>query len=268
KLFNIQTDGPKSYLLKKTKKILTNFKIMLVNEYVKKKGELPYGKYKFLDATHWDNFCKEKTSEEFVICILDYFYYTYCYYFYICLFTSFNNYFLIYNKAKSNKARMSEHMNKNFADVGRTVFIGLNEKFKTIWAQHELDFEHIKNIQNDRTKLWILSKANKKKETKSYELASYTKDKINELAYVEKEMIEDGTYFKGIDDPLNRVLGPEHGGRSSTVSNVTGSTKVKGGIFKVSKHRNPSVASVYGNLGTAPIQRVEKSTVLHSSSDT
>lgn len=35
-------------------------------------------------------------------------------------------------------------------------------------------------------------------------------------------MIEDGTYFEGNDDPLIRVLGPEHGGKTRTISNVIG----------------------------------------------
>ncbi|KAL8223403.1 hypothetical protein R6Q57_018878 [Mikania cordata] len=35
-------------------------------------------------------------------------------------------------------------------------------------------------------------------------------------------MIKDKTYNKGIEDPLSRVLGPEHGGRTRTVSNVIG----------------------------------------------
>ncbi|KAL8210982.1 hypothetical protein R6Q57_005419 [Mikania cordata] len=121
---------------------------------------------------------------------------------------------------KSNKARASAQMNKNFAHVGRTGFIGLNEKFDTIWPQIESDFEHIKYIQNELTKLWILSKAKKNKETKAYELPPETKDKINELICVEKEMIKDGTYNKGIEDPLSKVFGPEHGGRTRTVSNV------------------------------------------------
>ncbi|KAL8201362.1 hypothetical protein R6Q57_012701 [Mikania cordata] len=147
-LFNIQTDEPKAYLLKKAKKILTNFKSLLVNEYVKK-NLLPFDKYTFLDASQWPKFCKEKTSAEFV--------------------------------EKNNKARTSAQINKNFAHVGRTGFIGLNEKFDTIWPQLESDFEHIKFIQNERTKLWILSKAKKNKETKAYELPPETKDKINEL---------------------------------------------------------------------------------------
>ncbi|KAL8237019.1 hypothetical protein R6Q59_018100, partial [Mikania micrantha] len=64
-LFNIQTDEPKSFMLKKAKKILTNFKSMLVNDYVKE-NKLPFDKYEFLDRVHWDGFCKEKSSDEFM----------------------------------------------------------------------------------------------------------------------------------------------------------------------------------------------------------
>ncbi|KAL8210937.1 hypothetical protein R6Q57_005374 [Mikania cordata] len=77
---------------------------------------------------------------------------------------------------------------------------------------------------------------------------------------VEKEMIKDGTYNKGIEDPLSRVFGPEHGGRTRTVSNVIGKTKVKGGLFNIGKNRKTSVPSVG--------ERVEKSPVFHGSNVT
>ncbi|KAL8223717.1 hypothetical protein R6Q57_019192, partial [Mikania cordata] len=234
--FNIQTDEPKPYLLKKAKKIIANFKSKLVNEYVKK-DLLPFDEYTFLMHHNGLSFVKKRQ-------VLNLWY------------------------EKNNKARASTQMNKNFAHVGRTGFIGLNEKFDTIWPQLESDFEHIKYIQHERTKLWILSKAMKNKETKAFELPPETKDKINELIFVEKEIIKNGTYNKGIEDPLSRVLGPKHGGRTRTVLNVIGKTKVKGGLFNVGKHSKPSVASVGGNLGTVPVQRVEKSPVFHDSNVT
>ncbi|KAL8214411.1 hypothetical protein R6Q57_003860 [Mikania cordata] len=79
---------------------------------------------------------------------------------------------------------------------------------------------------------------------------------------VEKEMIKDGTYFEGNVDPLAKVLGPEHGGRSRTVSNVIGATKVRGGLFKGTKHRSKTDV----NRQRVSVQKVDESHVLCGSS--
>ncbi|MFS7928750.1 hypothetical protein Hanom_Chr04g00324421 [Helianthus anomalus] len=50
-------------------------------------------------------------------------------------------------------------------------------------------------------------------------------------------MIADGSYFAGKDDPILRVMGREHGGRTQAVSEVIGSTNVYGGLFNNGKKR-------------------------------
>ncbi|CAI9270977.1 unnamed protein product [Lactuca saligna] len=45
-------------------------------------------------------------------------------------------------------------------------------------------------------------------------------------------MIADGSYFQNKEEPLVRLLGREHEGRSRTISNIIGHTKVYGGLFK------------------------------------
>ncbi|KAJ0876878.1 putative Ulp1 protease family catalytic domain, papain-like cysteine peptidase superfamily [Helianthus annuus] len=51
-------------------------------------------------------------------------------------------------------------------------------------------------------------------------------------------MIDDGSYFSNKEDPLTRLLGPEHGGRSRTVSNIIGRTQVREGLFQVSRQQH------------------------------
>ncbi|CAH1454613.1 unnamed protein product [Lactuca virosa] len=45
-------------------------------------------------------------------------------------------------------------------------------------------------------------------------------------------MIADGSYVQNKEDPLFRLLGRKHGGRSRTISNIIGPTQVYGGLFK------------------------------------
>lgn len=54
-------------------------------------------------------------------------------------------------------------------------------------------------------------------------------------------MIADGSYDLNKEDPLIRLLGPEHGGRSRTVCEIIGSTKVHGGLIKNVNHSTCSV---------------------------
>nr|KAJ0203353.1 hypothetical protein LSAT_V11C500252790 [Lactuca sativa] len=60
-------------------------------------------------------------------------------------------------------------------------------------------------------------------------------------------MIADGSYYQNEEDPLVRLLGPEHGGRSRTVSNIIGPTKVSGGLFKNVKKSRKSMPRVDTN---------------------
>ncbi|KAL8252200.1 hypothetical protein R6Q59_035893 [Mikania micrantha] len=94
--YNIQTDAPKNFIIKKAKKCCTDFRSMLVRDFVNI-SEMPFGKYKYLNSTHWDEFSEQKTSEKFL--------------------------------ARSRKAHASAKANTNFAQLGRSGYRGLRKNF-------------------------------------------------------------------------------------------------------------------------------------------
>ncbi|KAJ0454693.1 hypothetical protein HanIR_Chr15g0742991 [Helianthus annuus] len=224
-LWNIQTDGPKKFMLRKAKKLCTKFRSRLVNNYVNK-GKRPFEKYTYLDPAQWDEFVQKKTSKEF----------------------------LDINK----KARASANANTNFSRLGRTGFAGLDAKTDTIWPLLEAKYPYLKTIQDKRAKAWIMSKKIKNPQTNSYELAPYSHETIECLVRTERKMIEDGSYFAGKDDPIVRVMGREHGGRTRAVSELIGSTQVQGGLFNHSKRRARSGNSLDANQERGSVSLVEK----------
>nr|KAJ0198358.1 hypothetical protein LSAT_V11C700370730 [Lactuca sativa] len=72
-----------------------------------------------------------------------------------------------------------------------------------------------------------------------YDLPQKTIEDFKILELEEKNMIADKSYYQNEEDPLVRLLGPEHGERSQTISSIIGPTKVSGRLFKnVKKSRN------------------------------
>ncbi|KAF5809106.1 hypothetical protein HanXRQr2_Chr04g0153231 [Helianthus annuus] len=138
------------------------------------------------------------------------------------LFASINFILLICVKDISKKARASANANINFSRLGRTGFAGLDAKTDTIWPLLEAKYPYLKTIQDKRAKAWIMSKKIKNPETNSYELAPDLHETIECLVRTERKMIEDGSYFAGKDDPIVRVMGREHGGRTRAVSELIG----------------------------------------------
>ncbi|KAM0029530.1 hypothetical protein Hdeb2414_s0014g00432611 [Helianthus debilis subsp. tardiflorus] len=196
-LWKIQSNAPKDTMERKAKKLCTNFRSRLVTHYINL-GKTPFSDYKYLDPAHWKEFCKEKTKKEF----LD----------------------------KSKKARASAKANKNVPRVGRSGYTGM--KSDIIWPQLLAKYSCLKNLRSLRSKKWLTSRAKKNKETNKYELEPDALLTLNLLVDTEKKMIEDKSYFEGKEDPLVRVLGREHGGRSRTVSGIIGFTKVHGGLYE------------------------------------
>ncbi|XP_076899362.1 uncharacterized protein LOC143553211 [Bidens hawaiensis] len=86
--------------------------------------------------------------------------------------------------------------------------------------------------------------ATKNKKTKLYSLDDDGIEKADALYRVEQVMIADGSYNENKEDPLVRVVGPEHGGRSRTVSQIIGYTKVHGGLFKNVNYGRNSIRQV------------------------
>ncbi|KAJ0795162.1 putative Ulp1 protease family catalytic domain, papain-like cysteine peptidase superfamily [Helianthus annuus] len=225
RLWNIQNDRPKKFMLRKAKKLCTKFRSRLVINYVHK-GKRPFEKYAYLDPAHWDEFVKKKTSKEF----LDI----------------------------SEKAKASANANTNFSRLGRTGFAGLDAKADTIWPLLEAKYPYLKTIQDKRAKSWIMSQKIKNPETNLYELAPDSHETIERLVRTEREMIEDGSYFAGNDDPIVRVMGREHGGRTRAVSEVIGSTHVYGGLFNSSKKRARNGNSLDANHERGSVSWVDK----------
>ncbi|MFS7928751.1 hypothetical protein Hanom_Chr04g00324431 [Helianthus anomalus] len=62
----------------------------------------------------------------------------------------------------SEKAKASANANTNFSRLGRTGYAGLDAKADTIWPILEAKYLYLKNIQDKRTKAWIMSQKIKK----------------------------------------------------------------------------------------------------------
>ncbi|XP_022015820.1 uncharacterized protein LOC110915432 [Helianthus annuus] len=197
--WSIESNAPKTMMLKNAKKRHTNWRSYLTTEYVRK-GLTPFGKYKNLDSNHWKEFVTQRTSKEF--------------------------------EAKSKRATKSAKANKNFTTLGRTGFAALTPRLEKIWSQLVPVYSCLKSIQDLRSKRYIVSRAKRNRKTNIYSLSEGTRAQSIKLAHFEKKMIDDGSYFSGKEDPLTKLLGRERGGRSRTVSSIIGHTKVRGGLFQ------------------------------------
>ncbi|KAJ0735337.1 hypothetical protein HanPI659440_Chr11g0430961 [Helianthus annuus] len=199
-LWKIQSNAPKDTMKRKAKKLCTNFRSRLVTHYINL-GKTPFSDYKYLDPTHYigRNFVKKRPRKNFW-----------------------------YDKSK--KARASAKANKNVPRVGRSGYTGM--KSDIIWPQLLAKYSCLKNLRSLCSKKWLTSRAIKNKETNKYELEPDALLTLNLLVDTEKKMIEDKSYFEGKEDPLVKVLGREHGGRSRTVSGIIGFTKEHGGLYE------------------------------------
>ncbi|KAL4585004.1 hypothetical protein LXL04_009617 [Taraxacum kok-saghyz] len=206
--WNIQTDDPEEFMRKKAVKIGTNFRSRLVTEYVNTNTS-PCEKYTFIEPADWNTFFIQKTSNEFLL--------------------------------KSEKAKKSNSNKKFILRLGRGGWKGIEKKKDIIWPQLEEKYEFLKNIKNHRSKMYLLGCSIQNKETKLYELPPSAIEDFKILDQEEKSMIADGSYDLNKEDPLIRLLGPEHGGRSCTVCEIIGSTKVHGGLIKNVNHSTCSV---------------------------
>ncbi|KAK9056921.1 hypothetical protein SSX86_024286 [Deinandra increscens subsp. villosa] len=203
--WNIPNDKPKTLVLKRAKRICTNWKSYLVTKFVKV-GKTPFSKYTYLEDEHWAEFVAAKTSEAFLV--------------------------------KSEKAKKSADANKNFSRCGRTGSTGLDPKVESRWQQLRASYPYLESIKDTRSIKWTVARAKKNLQTNLYEIEQNLHAVINNLAIEERKMIEDGSYYEEREDPITRVLGPEHGGRSRTVSTVIGVTQVQGGLFKRNRQQN------------------------------
>ncbi|KAJ0493043.1 hypothetical protein HanIR_Chr12g0581611 [Helianthus annuus] len=187
--WHIGSEAPKKFILKNAKKRHTNWRSYLTTEFVRK-GLTPFETYKNLDSEHWKEFVTQRSGKEF--------------------------------EKKSRKARASAKANKNPTRLGRTGFAALSPRLEKIWSQLVPVYSFLKNVQDYRSKRYIVSRAKRNRKTKLYSLCASTRAESIKLAVFERKMIDDGSYFSNKEDPLTRLLGPEHGGRSRTISNIIG----------------------------------------------
>ncbi|KAM0053675.1 hypothetical protein Hdeb2414_s0007g00262121 [Helianthus debilis subsp. tardiflorus] len=206
--WKILDDKPKQVLIKKAKKNCTTWRSKLVREFVNN-NERPFAKYHYLDQSKWNEFVAAKTSEAFL--------------------------------KKSKKAKASALRHKYHPCTGRNGYSGLKEKFDNIWSQLLTSYPYLEEIENDRTQLWVASRARLNKRTGLYKV-EHLHETINDLICIEREMKADGTYYEGRDDPLTRYFGPEHGGRTRMVSCIIGKTQVHKGSRKGGRQQNQNDA--------------------------
>ncbi|KAI7747575.1 hypothetical protein M8C21_017426 [Ambrosia artemisiifolia] len=169
-------------------------------------------------------------------------------------------------KERSAKATASALQNKDHHRMGCTGYRGLKDKFDGRWKQVSDSNSSARRLQNERSQVWVAGRAIRNKQTGLYEVDDI-QEKVNSLDHAESEMKADGTYYQGREDPLTRCFGPEHGGRTRTISYVIGKTKVHGGLYKCDKQQNQNGTETRSN-GMVNVnqdtQCVDASTGFHS----
>ncbi|GJU97935.1 hypothetical protein Tco_1327206 [Tanacetum coccineum] len=190
--WNIPNDNAKVTQLRIANDLFRKFKNNLVTNYVNK-NKLPFEDYKFLDDRDWEDFVASKRSKVF----LD----------------------------KSAKAKASANQNKDPARVGRSGYLGKEAQWKEEMAELVEEYPDLEGLQCDRSVKHVLGRLVRNKETGKKELTEAHRLRLKQLARKEREMIADGTIHIAGQDPLTKVLGPDHPGRTRAKSSVVGKKK-------------------------------------------
>ncbi|KAK9070275.1 hypothetical protein SSX86_010675 [Deinandra increscens subsp. villosa] len=182
-----------------------------------------------------------------------------------------NNNLLIYGKEISDKAKANAAKQTSVPRLGRSGWTGIEEKADFIWPILVEKYPLLDKMKNECSRLYIMGRAkrikkSKRSETDSYELPLDAITMFGDLVRVEREMIADGSYLKEKDDPLVRVWGSEHGGRSRTVSEVIGATRVHDGLYKNGRKRARNDSGANVNFDTSSASPVNVSQPLHGAS--
>ncbi|MFS7986274.1 hypothetical protein Hanom_Chr11g01008381 [Helianthus anomalus] len=179
-------------------------------------------------------------------------------------------------KDKSDKARKSAQNNKIPHRTGRSGYRGLEENMPEIWPEMLKDNDYLKEINDERSQLIVAARIKKDPQTGTYDPEKYKNIsdlKIDELIDTEKKMIVDGTYGKGSEDPITKVFGREHGGRTRGVSSAIGNTYTHTHIYIYDVIYNDVIfdvefvghTKVKGPYFKGATQRVEVSTTVNMS---
>ncbi|KAL8230020.1 hypothetical protein R6Q57_014920 [Mikania cordata] len=206
-LWHIPNDDAEKRTMTRAKKMRTDFLSKLYRNYIET-GENPCKKYTYFDSSKWEEFVASRSTDEAL--------------------------------AKSAKARLSALSNQNPARTGRSGYRGLKQQFDKIWASLVESNPHLKDMKDVRSKLWVVARRRKNPQTGNYDIEYFNKI-ISNLIDVEKNMKRDGSYGDGRSDPLTQIFGPEHGGRTRTVSGVVGRTQLRGCYFKGDRDRDVGV---------------------------
>ncbi|GJU84076.1 hypothetical protein Tco_1291622 [Tanacetum coccineum] len=190
--WNIPNDNAKSTQLRIANDLFRKFKNNLVTNYVKK-NKLPFEDYKFLDDRDWEDFVASKKSKVFL--------------------------------EKSAKAKASANQNKDPARVGRSGYIGKEAQWEEDMAELIKEYPDLEGLQCVRSVKHVLGRLVPNKETGKKELTEAHRLRLKQLARKEHEMIADGTIHIAGQDPLTRVMGPDHPGRTRAKSSVVGKKK-------------------------------------------
>ncbi|KAI7744723.1 hypothetical protein M8C21_018585, partial [Ambrosia artemisiifolia] len=191
--WHFQDDVPETAIIKKAKKGRTDFISKELWRWYKREKTNPCLRFSYFDASRWDAFVAAKSTKK--------------------------------AKAISEKARQSALANKNQQRVGRGGYRALEYKFHKVWPPIVEANPHLDDLDS-RTQLYLAGRIRKDKQTGTYNTQQYD-EQISDLIEAEKQMKLDGTYGQGRIDPMIKVFGVEHGGRTRGVSSTTGHTKVK-----------------------------------------
>ncbi|KAK1415668.1 hypothetical protein QVD17_31453 [Tagetes erecta] len=135
--WKIPNDHGKQVTLSKAKIIMRNFRRLLRDEYVKK-NITPFKDFDYLDKKLWGSFVAYAKLEEF--------------------------------KEISQKATASAKKNVDHAHVGRCGFAGLEPKVTERWNQLVISYPHLALIEDDRSKLYTVSRSVLNRVTNLYEI--------------------------------------------------------------------------------------------------
>ncbi|KAI7755123.1 hypothetical protein M8C21_025993, partial [Ambrosia artemisiifolia] len=191
--WHFQDDVPEKAIIDKAKKGRTDFISKELWRWYKRKRRNPCLRFSYFDASRWDAFVAAKSTKK--------------------------------AKEISEKARQSALANKNQQRIGRGGYRALEYKFHKVWPPIVDANPHLDDLDN-RTRLYLAGRIRKDKQTGTYNTQQY-EEQISALIEAEKKMKLDGTYGQGRVDPMIKVFGVEHGGRTRGVSSTIGHTKVK-----------------------------------------
>ncbi|MFS8022041.1 hypothetical protein Hanom_Chr16g01434781 [Helianthus anomalus] len=124
-------------------------------------------------------------------------------------------------KKKSDRASKGAKLIKVPSRTRRSGYRKVKEDFHKIWPPIVNANSQFNDMNDHRCQLLMAGRVKKDPKTDTYHTKKYEKT-ITSVIDAEKEMKLDGTYGQGKEDPITKVFGPEHGGRTRVVSSTIG----------------------------------------------